>query len=83
MTNRMHLPGDKNGTDNHGERDVVDLVVGECMCNDQRDKSQQKDRMDVEGVYDSSARFAWPEQQLSPCGGGVVHWGLVPVKDDG
>jgi hypothetical protein len=61
----MHLPGDKNGTDNHGERDVVVELLGDCMCNDRRDKSQKKDRMDVEGVYDSSARFAWPEQQLS------------------
>jgi hypothetical protein len=79
----MHLPGDKNGTDNHGERDVVAVVAGECMCNDRRDKSQQRDRMDVEGVYDSSARFAWPEQQLRRCGGGVVHRGLASVRDDG
>jgi hypothetical protein len=79
----MHLPGDKDGTNDHGESDIGVAVVGECMCSNRRDKSQQKDRMDVEGVYDSSARFVWPEQQLSPCGGGVVHRGLVPVTDDG
>jgi hypothetical protein len=79
----MHLPGDKNGTDNHSDRGVVVVVVGQCMCNDRSNKSQQKDRMDVEGVYDSSARFAWPEQQLRRCGGGVAFGGLAPVRDNG
>jgi len=64
MTDGMRLPGDKNRTDNHCARGV-------CVCMDKKVYVQRSERQvatvrgqGVASVYDSSARFAWPEQQV-------------------